>query len=62
MMDKPSDGIPTGWEPKADWEHFTICPTCGKRYDMRKLDQALEHVHGGKIEMVETFGPPTRRN
>jgi hypothetical protein len=29
---------------------------------MRKLDQVLENVHGGKIEMIETFGPPTRRN
>lgn len=60
--DKPSDGIPTGCEPKADMEHFMECPVCQKFFDMRRLDKVMEHVHGGKIEMIETFGPPTRRN
>jgi hypothetical protein len=61
MTDKPSDGIPTGWEPKKDIDHLTVCATCGKRYDMRKLDEVLAHVHGGKIEMIEAFRPPRRR-
>jgi hypothetical protein len=56
VTDKPCDGIPTGWEPKAEREHFMICPVCGVRFDMRKLDQVMEHHHGGKVEMGETFG------
>jgi hypothetical protein len=60
--DKSSPGQPTGWKPQTELEHFMQCPVCQKFFDMRKLDEVMEHVHGGKIEMVETFGPPTRRN
>jgi hypothetical protein len=61
MSDKPSDGSPAGWRPQAELEHFMQCPVCTKFFDMRKLDQVMEHHHGGKVEMGETFGPPTRR-
>ncbi len=62
MTDKLNEGMPTGWKPKTELEHLMQCPVCQKFFDMRKLDVALEHVHGGKVEMIERFGPPTRRN
>jgi hypothetical protein len=34
---------------------------CGTTFDCRDLHEVMEHLHGGKIEMVETFKPPTRR-
>jgi hypothetical protein len=61
MSDEPSDGVPTGCTINADLDHFMVCPVCMKFFDMRRLKEALEHVHDGGIEFVETFGPPTRR-
>lgn len=60
-MDKPSQGQPKGWTPKTELENFMECPVCGKMFDCRQLDQVMNHLHGGKVEMVETFWPPTRR-
>jgi hypothetical protein len=37
------------------------CPVCGELFDCRDLNQVMEHLHGGKVEMVEIFEPPTRR-
>lgn len=32
------------WPPAVgDADHFIVCPTCGARLDMRRLDQVLEH-------------------
>jgi hypothetical protein len=61
MMDKPSQGQPRGWKPKTELEHFMECPVCHQWFDMRDPDNIAKHIHGGKIEMVETFGPPTRK-
>ena len=60
--EKPSDGIPTGWQPQTQLEHFMRCPVCQKFFDMRDLLQVLDHWHeGADVEMVERFGPPARR-
>jgi hypothetical protein len=42
-------------------EAFLLSAMCFKFFDVRKLEQVMDHYHGGKIEMGETFGPPTRR-
>lgn len=61
MTDKPSDGVPTDWEPDSVLGHWMVCPTCGERFDMRKLENVGKHLHdASNVEMVETFGPPTR--
>ena len=52
---------PKGWKPKTELENFGRCQVCGEVFDCRDLDQVLNHLHGGKVEMVEIFGPPTRR-
>jgi hypothetical protein len=61
MMDKPSQGQPKGWKPKTELENFGRCPVCGELFDCRDLEQVMAHIHGGKAEMMEIFGPPTRR-
>lgn len=61
MIDKPSQGQPKGWKPKTELEHFMECPVCHEVFDMRDPDNIAKHLHGGKVEMVEVFGPPTRR-
>jgi hypothetical protein len=60
VTDKPSQGQPTGWVPNTEREHFMECPVCHLWFDMRDPNNIGNPIHGGKIEMVETFGPPTR--
>ncbi len=59
--DKPSDGVPAGWEP-YEGDHWTTCTVCGESFDMRKAENIGKHLHdasGG--EFIEIFGTPTRR-
>jgi hypothetical protein len=30
-------------KPESETEHFTICPSCGERFDMRDLGAVLDH-------------------
>jgi hypothetical protein len=34
---------------------------CGAWLDCREFDQVIAHLHGGKVDMVEAYGPPTWR-
>jgi hypothetical protein len=60
MIDKPSQEQRLGWKRKPEREHFGSCPVCGELFDCPDLNQVMEHLHGGKVEMVEIFEPPTR--
>jgi hypothetical protein len=40
-------GRPEGWTPETEEDHFTVCPVCKQRLDMRDLGQVLDHWHGG---------------
>ena len=40
-------GKPRGWTPLTELHHFMACPACGGMFDMRRLDQVFEHLHGG---------------
>ena len=61
MTDKPSKGVRAECGEKTELDHFMVCPVCTRFFDMRRLNDVLEHVHDGEVEFVETFGPPTRR-
>jgi hypothetical protein len=43
---------------KTETDHFMRCPGCGQWFDMRKLDQALAHLHDGEFEISEGPTPP----
>jgi hypothetical protein len=45
---------------EAEADHFMKCPGCGEWFDMRDLDQLLEHVHDAEIEICE--GPTAEAN
>jgi hypothetical protein len=49
------------FNPRKELEHFMQCPVCS-RFLMCGSWTGMEHVHGGKIEFIETSRPPTRRN
>lgn len=54
MPDEPSKGVPTGWTPQTELEHFMQCPVCGEWFDMRDLGKALEHWHEGPEPLTKT--------
>lgn len=37
-------GVPKGWVPDSEADHFCICPGCNALIDMRNLGMALEHA------------------
>jgi hypothetical protein len=43
---------------EAEADHFMKCPGCVEWFDMRDLDQLLEHVHDAEIEICEGPTPP----
>jgi hypothetical protein len=49
-MSKP--GEPFRWTPQTEQDHFIRCPICHKWFDMRKLEEAFEHVHDG-VEVLQ---------
>lgn len=51
-------GLPLGWKPESELDHFMKCPVCGEVFDMRNLGQAMEHIHDGPAEIEK--GPPAR--
>lgn len=61
MIDEPVQPLPKGWRPPADFGHFGHCTVCGARLDCREFDQVIEHLHNGKDDMIETYGPPAWR-
>lgn len=45
IIGRPADGI--------EDDDFMVCPACGVRFDMRKLDDALDHWHDGtEVQMA----------
>lgn len=44
-MSKP--GKPFRWTPQTELDHLMRCPVCHKWFDMRKLEEAFEHMHDG---------------
>lgn len=40
----PIVGVPTGWVPDGEADHFGICPGCDALIDMRNLAMALDHA------------------
>lgn len=44
-MSKP--GKPLDWTPQSEMDHFMKCPVCGEIFDVRKLEQAIMHIHDG---------------
>lgn len=47
MDEKKKDGIPTGWKPQTDLEHFMQCPVCGEWFDMQDPENIGRHWHEG---------------
>jgi hypothetical protein len=45
-------GRPEGWTPETEEDHFTDCPICKQRVDMRDLGQVFDHWHGGPSSMT----------
>lgn len=41
---QPADGAPADRQ-----SHFTVCPGCGARIDMRDLDEVVRHIHGEEV-------------
>jgi hypothetical protein len=58
MIDVPNQHQPKGWHPPADFGPFSHCTVCGAWLDCREFDQVTEHLHGGKDDMIEMYGPP----
>lgn len=46
-------GVPSGWLPQSEADHFCVCPGCGALIDMRDLAMALRHAgelpHGSGV-------------
>jgi hypothetical protein len=36
-------GVPAGWVPKDESDHYLECPICGHMIDMRDLAEVIEH-------------------
>ena len=54
-------GLPLGWKPESELDHFMKCPVCGEVFDMRKLEQAIMHIHEGpELEIKKEKDPPAR--
>jgi hypothetical protein len=32
---------------QCEEDHFMICPVCRKTFDVRNLEQVMEHIHEG---------------
>ena len=45
---------------RTEADHFMKCPGCREWFDMRDLDQILQHVHDAEIEISEGPEPPPR--
>jgi hypothetical protein len=58
-MSKP--GKPFRWTPQTEQDHFIRCPICHKWFDMRKLEEAFEHVHDG-VEVLQEQEKGGRHN
>ena len=39
-----SIGVPIGWSPESEADHYMVCPGCGALIDMRDLGMALGHA------------------
>jgi hypothetical protein len=47
-----SQGIPLSGEPENESDHFEVCPECGVAFDMRDLNQVMQHVEPGHEKPV----------
>jgi hypothetical protein len=36
----------------TEGDHFLKCPGCGEWFDMRDLDQVIDHIHDGDFDIV----------
>jgi Zn-finger nucleic acid-binding protein len=45
LKPKAKSGRDVDGVAKHDADHFMKCPSCGQWFDMRDLDQVIEHVH-----------------
>ena len=54
IIGQPADGFPADEE-----SHFTICPGCGTRIDMRDLEAVLEHTQHGEGVPFTLNGQPS---
>ena len=51
----PNKGKPLGPRPpRHKAAHYVRCTICGEIFDMRELDQVLDHLHGQEVEEEPT--------
>jgi hypothetical protein len=44
MTKLTSIGLPNGWTPETEADHYMVRPGCGALIDMRDLGTVLEHA------------------
>ena len=36
---------------RLELDHFELCPVCGQLFDLRDLDQVMDHLHAPDVDI-----------
>jgi hypothetical protein len=57
MIVRGNAGIDAGGIAETEADHFMKCPGCGEWFDMRDLDEVIEHVHDQDAVIIVSDAP-----